>query len=148
MKNTHGGVLLLVKACNFTKSNTAPWVFFTFLKLQKWYHIAQRITYNVTESNSVFSQISKKQLFKTTVNGWKLWLGCECVSVLWWAHYISCYFPLMENITQHQNKTLRIDITLKLHAATAISPVLYFLVLHTTWRTKSYIEFLNSILWE
>ena len=37
-KNTHGGVLLLVKlqaflACNFTKSNTPPWVFFTFLKL-------------------------------------------------------------------------------------------------------------------
>ena len=35
----HGGVLLLVKlqalACNFTKSNTPPWVFFTFLKLYK-----------------------------------------------------------------------------------------------------------------
>ena len=31
MKNTHGGVLLL--ACNFTKSNTPPWVFFTFFKL-------------------------------------------------------------------------------------------------------------------
>ena len=40
------------------------------------------------------------------------------MSVLWWAHYIACYFPLMENITQHQNKILRIDITLKLHAAT------------------------------
>ena len=26
-KNTHGGVLLL-EACNFTKSNTPPWVFF------------------------------------------------------------------------------------------------------------------------
>ena len=37
VRNTHGGVLLLVKlqaeACNFTKSNTPPWVFFTFLKL-------------------------------------------------------------------------------------------------------------------
>ena len=34
-KNTHGVVLLLLKlqvsACNFTKSNTPPWVFFTFL---------------------------------------------------------------------------------------------------------------------
>ena len=34
VKNTHGGVLPLVKlqvqACNFTKSNTPPWVFFTF----------------------------------------------------------------------------------------------------------------------
>ena len=42
----HGAVLLLVKlqaeACNVTKSNTPPWVFFTFLKLYKWYHIAQK----------------------------------------------------------------------------------------------------------
>ena len=34
-KNTHGGMLLLVKseaeACNFTKSNTLPWVFSRFL---------------------------------------------------------------------------------------------------------------------
>ena len=27
-----------------TKSNTLPWVFFTFLKLYKWYQIVQRIT--------------------------------------------------------------------------------------------------------
>ena len=48
VKNTHGGVLLLVKfqasACKFTKSNTPPWVFVTFLKLYMWYQIAQRIT--------------------------------------------------------------------------------------------------------
>ena len=25
------------------KSNTPPWVFFTFLKLYKWYQIAQKI---------------------------------------------------------------------------------------------------------
>ena len=30
-------------ACNFTKINTPPWVFFTFFKLCKWYLIAQRI---------------------------------------------------------------------------------------------------------
>ena len=34
VKNIHGGMLLLVKlqaeACNFTKSNIPPWVFFTF----------------------------------------------------------------------------------------------------------------------
>ena len=49
VKNTHGGVLLLVKlqasACNFTKINTLPWVFFMFFKLYKWYQIAQRTTY-------------------------------------------------------------------------------------------------------
>ena len=27
-----------------TKSNTPPWVFFTFLKLYKWYQIAQNIS--------------------------------------------------------------------------------------------------------
>ena len=48
IKNTHGGMLLLVKlqakACNVTKSNTPPWMFCTFFKLYKWYQIAQRIT--------------------------------------------------------------------------------------------------------
>ena len=48
VKNIHGRALLLVKlqplACNFTKSNTLPWVFFTFFKLYKWYQIVQRIT--------------------------------------------------------------------------------------------------------
>ena len=47
VKNTDGGVLLLVKfrllACNVTKSNTLPWVFFTFFKLYKWHQIAQRM---------------------------------------------------------------------------------------------------------
>ena len=47
VKNTHGAVLLLVKlqteAWNFTKSNTAPWVFFTFFKLYKWHQNAQSI---------------------------------------------------------------------------------------------------------
>ena len=48
-ENTQGGALLLVKlhaeVCNFTKSNTPPWLFFTFLKLYKWYQIAQYIIY-------------------------------------------------------------------------------------------------------
>ena len=46
----HGGVLLLVKmqasTCNFTKSNTPPWVFLTFFKLYKWYQIAQSVSYS------------------------------------------------------------------------------------------------------
>ena len=33
------------EASNFTKSNTPPWVFFTFFILYKWYQIAQRITF-------------------------------------------------------------------------------------------------------
>ena len=42
VKNTHGGVLVLV-----TKSNTPPRVFFTFLRLYKQYQIAQNITLSV-----------------------------------------------------------------------------------------------------
>ena len=34
-ENTHGGV----------RTNTPPWLFFTFFKLYKWYQIAQRVTY-------------------------------------------------------------------------------------------------------
>ena len=36
------------KACNVTKINTPPWVFFTFFKLYKYYQIVQRITYALT----------------------------------------------------------------------------------------------------
>ena len=43
MKSTHGGVLLLIKlhalTCNFTKSDSPPWAFFTFFKLYKWYQL-------------------------------------------------------------------------------------------------------------
>ena len=48
-KNNHGGMLILVKlqasGCNITKSNTPPWVFFTFSELYKWYQIAQCTTF-------------------------------------------------------------------------------------------------------
>ena len=48
VKTTHGGMALLVKLqAYFTKSNTPLWVFFTFLKLYKWYQIAQRITLKI-----------------------------------------------------------------------------------------------------
>ena len=54
VKNTHGGVLILVKliklvkakARNFTKINSPQWVFFTFFKLYEWYEMAQRIIFN------------------------------------------------------------------------------------------------------
>ena len=34
-----------MKECYFAKINTPPWVFFMFLKLHKYYQIAQSITY-------------------------------------------------------------------------------------------------------
>ena len=33
-----------LQALALLRSNTTPWVFFTFLKLYKWYQIAQNIT--------------------------------------------------------------------------------------------------------
>ena len=41
------------EVCNFTESNNPPWVFFTFLKLYKWYQIAQNITYIQISANIV-----------------------------------------------------------------------------------------------
>ena len=34
------------RACDFTKSNTPPWVFSTYFKLHKWYQNTKNITYN------------------------------------------------------------------------------------------------------
>ena len=68
VKNTHKGVLILVKlqseAYNFTKINTPSWVFFTYFKLYKWYHIAQRTTYlSIVQSLALSSsQIHYKML--------------------------------------------------------------------------------------
>ena len=43
VENTYGRVLK--KSCNYTKSDTPPWVFFTFFKMYKWCQIGQSITY-------------------------------------------------------------------------------------------------------
>ena len=40
VKNTHGGVFLLV----ILQASAPLWVFFTFFKLHKWYQIAQSTT--------------------------------------------------------------------------------------------------------
>ena len=68
IKSTHGGLLLSVKlydeVCNFTKCNTRPWVFYTFLKLYKWSQVAQSITYVLTPwlYTSVMRRNNKFQL--------------------------------------------------------------------------------------
>ena len=68
VKNTHGGVLLFAKlqaACILTKSNTHPWVFFTFLKLHKWHLIVQRTTY-IPHFFALF-QICQECLYMTPI---------------------------------------------------------------------------------
>ena len=60
MKNTHGGVLLLVQleieACNFIKSNTPPWVFSTLFILYKagFFHVTLTCLENVKKSFKIF----------------------------------------------------------------------------------------------
>ena len=36
----------MLKASNFTKSNTPPLVFFTLFRLYRWYQIAKNVTYH------------------------------------------------------------------------------------------------------
>ena len=74
-------------ACNFTKSSTPPWVFFTFFKLYKWYQIAQHITnemaclipcvevtvypallgvnHNIKKKKTIFRKSSFSEIYKT-----------------------------------------------------------------------------------
>ena len=61
-------MLILVKmqasACKFTKINTLQWVLFTFIKLYKWYQIAQRITF-IDDS---YLQSATKELCKQNID--------------------------------------------------------------------------------
>ena len=76
VKNTYGGVLVLVKlqthasACN--KSNTLPWVFFTFFKLYKWYQIPQNITYKQTwkQDSASRQNLSGNTISRKVQRGW------------------------------------------------------------------------------
>ena len=69
VKNTHGGMLLLVKlqvkACNFTKSNTSSWVFFIFFKLCKWYQIVQSVSY--LKYQNIKSLLSNPTYFRSVL---------------------------------------------------------------------------------
>ena len=69
VKNTHGGVLLLVKvtlllACNFIKSNTLPWVFFSLFK-----NCTNCTKSHKTSLQNGSSQMSDKALQKHSLRG-------------------------------------------------------------------------------
>ena len=80
VKNTHGGVLLLVKlpasACNFSKSNTPLWVFFTFFKFYKWYQIAQSIS-NIVSQNCSFYSIKTEVFTVWSVSKYGVFSGAN-----------------------------------------------------------------------
>ena len=48
---------LQTSACNVTKSNTPPWVFFTFFNLYKWFQIGQSVS---NFPQRTFPALSKK----------------------------------------------------------------------------------------
>ena len=60
-------ILLLVKSqvlvYNFTKSETPPWVFFTFFKLYKWYQMTQRV------SNTYYANYFTMKVFERFYTG-------------------------------------------------------------------------------
>ena len=72
VKNTHGHVFSLVKlkasACNFTKSNTPTWVFFTIFKLYKWYQIVPSVSLNLKTEHYVVDLVSRKKLSIVAIN--------------------------------------------------------------------------------
>ena len=96
LKNIHGGVLILVKlkalACNFTKINTPPWVFFTFFKLYKWYQIAQRTANNVTVTTESYQELYKP--FQTNVQ-LHYSLKTSKILVLWWFFFGFFFYPFV-----------------------------------------------------
>ena len=57
-------------ACKFTKSDTPPWLFFTFFKLCKWYQIMQSITYEICRE--LWHQKQWEKLLRKRL---QLWLG-------------------------------------------------------------------------
>ena len=60
VKNTHGGVLISVKlqtsACNFTKINTPPWLFFMFSIVQM---VPNRATHHICDDFDKVQQIAQ-----------------------------------------------------------------------------------------
>ena len=81
-------------ACNFTRSNTLPWVFFTFSKFYSWYQIAQRITYlgchqYIPVINSI-GEYTDRSKFSSNVYFSR---GTHCVKSLRIWIYSGPYFP-------------------------------------------------------
>ena len=76
VKNTQGGVLVSVKlhsiACNFTKSNTTPWLFLRFLnstngtKSRKTHHIWQNLFRGNSKDNTMSMGVVSLLIFIST----------------------------------------------------------------------------------
>ena len=99
VKNTHRGA----EACNITKRNTPPWVFFTFFNLCKWYQISLSITFKTERHQNAY-----KSHYSAVVIGY-LWTPHWLVTELdrWsWRHvyhkicfylWLSTFFTFFRN---------------------------------------------------
>ena len=83
VKNTHWGLLLLVKlkadVCNCTKNNVPPWVFFTFLNFKNFAKLRKTSQiYNVELGKAFYIDIG----FGVFLNGkWTFFSFCEIVEM-------------------------------------------------------------------
>ena len=117
------------ETCNFIKSNTPPWVFFTLFKLYKWNQIAQLFTYTETDkiarvANELqLSYLHEKSDWNRAKNYWykykllkthKCQLGrhnvCRhCVKTVRIRSYSGPYFPAFGLNTERYGLSLRIQ---------------------------------------
>ena len=97
-KNTYGRVLILVKlqteACNFTKINTLPWVFFVFWKLKEATIFCSVTNFGYVQ-NRMFTECFKSLFGNSLINE-----HCEsCFSVCLFLFFFPffCLFIYLES---------------------------------------------------
>ena len=77
VKNTHGRVLLSVKlqasVCNFTKTNTHPWKFFTFFKLYK--SIPNRAKHHIYPYECIYNNFFYTNLYHALLKRYRKKVG-------------------------------------------------------------------------
>ena len=78
LKNVTNTIEECYLACNFTKSNTPPWVFLTFFKLYKWYQIAQSLMVKFDWKNTRETLVNPYFL-EMSAHFWKL---CKCLAMV------------------------------------------------------------------
>ena len=70
VKNTHGGVILLASACNFTKSITPPWPseLYDGNKLTLKHQMKEQITFKVHEKDNAMTSCKSVDWFLNDSN--------------------------------------------------------------------------------
>ena len=140
VKNTHGGVLILLKAsaCNFTKINTPPWVFFTFLDIfckTFWieFKTSSKQVLFWTIVNGSLKTSSKQVFFWTIMNGS---LKTSSKQVLFWT--------IMNGSLKTSSKQVLFWILMNGSLKTSSKQVLFRIIMNGSLCSCSYIQNLND----